>query len=128
MGQFKDLMDEFDDDFKASKQNEYGNDDSKAMLWLFDNAHSISEQLWIQLEPKLSKLCRKRSIYVVLTSIEDNLVFKKFKEEPIKPEFLQKKELTLQELSDDESIRLFLSTYNRKILEEKCYPETVYSK
>ena len=36
-------MDEFDDDFKASKQNEYGNDDSKAMLWLFDNAHSLSE-------------------------------------------------------------------------------------
>ena len=36
-------MDEFDDDLKASKQNEDGNDGSKAMLWLFDNAHSLSE-------------------------------------------------------------------------------------
>ena len=70
----------------------------------------------------------KRSIYVVLTSIEDNLVFNNFEEEPRNPKILEKRELTLQELSDDESIRLFLSTYNRSILEEKCYPETVYSK
>ena len=126
--QFKDLMDEFDDDLKASKQNEDSNDRSKAMLWLFDNAHSLSEQLWNQFEPKLSKICMKRSIYVVLTSIEDNLVFNNFEEEPRNPKILEKRELTLQELSDDESIRLFLSTYNRSILEEKCYPETVYSK
>ena len=59
----------------------------------------------------------KRSIYVVLTSIEDNLVFNNFEEEPRNPKILEKRELTLKELSDDESIRLFLSIYNENILE-----------
>ena len=52
------------------------------MLWLFDNAHSLTDEQWNKLEPKLAKFCRKHNT-VVLSSIEaevvkDNLVFNNF--------------------------------------------------
>ena len=76
------------------------------MLWLFDNAHSLTDEQWNKFEPKLAKFCRKHNT-VVLSSIEavvvkNNLVFNNFEEKSKTPKILEMRELTLNELSADE--------------------------
>jgi hypothetical protein len=43
MAEFKDLMDQFDVDFKVSQQNKEQIESNRSMLWFFDNAHSLSQ-------------------------------------------------------------------------------------
>lgn len=53
-------------------------------------------------------------------------MFNNFEEHSTDPEILEMRELKLEELSTDESIRLFFNMCDREILEEELDPATAY--
>lgn len=105
-------------------------------MWVFDNAHALSDNHWSHFEPRIAKICKYDCVKIIISSTNKTFKGRQFhsfvkvggsqllqqhsigstdiREKPLKMD-----EIHLKSLSDVQAVDLLLSSCDREITKEE---------